>query len=131
VTFAPQSRDICPRCRTARLRRWADLTDEEREVLRRLPAAAEFTLSDIQGVALVMPLGPNRGKVRVRVDNGEEATEAVIDLYAPTVQPRRVVFADSSSSGPTVTVTLEVLAERNPVSTGRWVSFDALVVLVE
>ncbi|HEY9285506.1 MAG TPA: hypothetical protein VIP46_18790, partial [Pyrinomonadaceae bacterium] len=30
----------CPRCSSARLRAWGELTDDEREVVRRLPAAA-------------------------------------------------------------------------------------------
>ena len=40
------SRDTCPRCRTARPRAWGELTDEEREVVRRLPASAEFTQAE-------------------------------------------------------------------------------------
>ena len=31
----------CPRCSAARLRAWDELTDDEREVVRRLPAAAD------------------------------------------------------------------------------------------
>jgi hypothetical protein len=34
--------DQCPRCGTARLRRWSELSDEEREVVRRLPASADY-----------------------------------------------------------------------------------------
>jgi Zn ribbon nucleic-acid-binding protein len=33
----------CPRCDADRLRSWSELTDEEREVVKRLPAAAEWT----------------------------------------------------------------------------------------
>ena len=46
MTHPATSRDICPRCRTARLRAWGDLTDEEREVVRRLPGSADFSLAE-------------------------------------------------------------------------------------
>ena len=34
----------CPRCGVGRLRRWDELSDEEREVVRRLPASADEPL---------------------------------------------------------------------------------------
>ena len=34
----------CPRCGAPRLRAWSELNDEEREVVRRLPASAEYSL---------------------------------------------------------------------------------------
>lgn len=40
------TRDPCPRCGHARLRAWDELTAEEREVARRLPASAAFTLDE-------------------------------------------------------------------------------------
>lgn len=36
------TQNICPRCGAARLRSWGELSDEEREVARRLPAATDF-----------------------------------------------------------------------------------------
>ena len=36
----------CPRCGEGRLRVWTELNDEEREVVRRLPAAAEYDLGE-------------------------------------------------------------------------------------
>jgi hypothetical protein len=33
----------CPRCAEERLRAWGELTDEEREVGRRLPGAADYS----------------------------------------------------------------------------------------
>jgi hypothetical protein len=33
----------CPRCGEGRLRSWQELDDEEREVVRRLPASADYT----------------------------------------------------------------------------------------
>lgn len=32
----------CPRCGERRLRAWSDLSEEEREVVRRLPASADY-----------------------------------------------------------------------------------------
>ncbi|HEY1403834.1 MAG TPA: hypothetical protein VGB05_06890 [Pyrinomonadaceae bacterium] len=36
----------CPRCDAPRLRAWGELSEEEREVVRRLPASADFTLAE-------------------------------------------------------------------------------------
>ena len=36
--------DRCPRCSAARLRAWDELTDDEREVVRRLPADAPLAV---------------------------------------------------------------------------------------
>ncbi len=36
----------CPRCGTERLRPWSELSDEEREVVRRLPASADYSLDE-------------------------------------------------------------------------------------
>jgi hypothetical protein len=41
-----ETTERCPRCAAARLRAWGELTDEEREVVRRLPASAEATISE-------------------------------------------------------------------------------------
>jgi len=38
----------CPRCGTERLKRWSELTDEQREVVRRLPASADYSLDERQ-----------------------------------------------------------------------------------
>lgn len=38
--------DRCPRCRMERLRAWSELTDEEREVVRRLPASADYSIDE-------------------------------------------------------------------------------------
>jgi hypothetical protein len=34
----------CPRCGAGRVRAWSELTDEDREVVRRLPASADYSL---------------------------------------------------------------------------------------
>jgi hypothetical protein len=39
-------RDLCPRCRAGRLREWRELNAEERELARRLPASAAYTLAE-------------------------------------------------------------------------------------
>ena len=36
----------CPRCDAARLRAWDELSDEEREVVRRLPASADLSIEE-------------------------------------------------------------------------------------
>jgi hypothetical protein len=38
----------CPRCRVGRLRSWKALNDEEQEVVRKLPASAEYSLGERQ-----------------------------------------------------------------------------------
>ena len=45
-----ESSNQCPRCGTARLRSWSELSDEEREVVKRLPASAEFSLEERQAI---------------------------------------------------------------------------------
>jgi len=36
----------CPRCGEGRLRGWGELSDEEREVVKRLPASADYSLDE-------------------------------------------------------------------------------------
>jgi hypothetical protein len=38
----------CPRCEKRGLKTWTDLNDEQREVVKRLPASANFQLSERQ-----------------------------------------------------------------------------------
>ena len=38
----------CPRCDKPGLKTWAELDDEEREVVTRLPASAEYSLTERQ-----------------------------------------------------------------------------------
>ena len=40
------SEDLCPRCHEGRLRVWRELSADQREVVRRLPAAAEYTSTE-------------------------------------------------------------------------------------
>jgi hypothetical protein len=36
----------CPSCGGGRLKPWKDLNDEEREIVRRLPASADYSLDE-------------------------------------------------------------------------------------
>ena len=38
----------CPRCENPRLKSWSELNDEEREVVKRLPQSAEYSLEERQ-----------------------------------------------------------------------------------
>jgi len=41
-----KSHASCPRCEKRGLKRWTDLSDEEREVVKRLPLSAEYSLEE-------------------------------------------------------------------------------------
>jgi len=41
-----ESSKQCPRCAAERLRTWNELSDEEREVVRRLPESADYSLEE-------------------------------------------------------------------------------------
>jgi hypothetical protein len=41
-----QSQAQCPRCGVGRLRGWRELGEEEQEVVRRLPASADYSLDE-------------------------------------------------------------------------------------
>ena len=43
-----ESSNQCSRCGAGRLRGWSELNDEERELVRRLPASAEYSLEERQ-----------------------------------------------------------------------------------
>jgi len=38
--------DKCPRCDQPGLRSWEELNDEEREVVKRLPASADYSIEE-------------------------------------------------------------------------------------
>jgi hypothetical protein len=40
----------CPKCGEERLRTWDELSDEEREVVRRLPGSADYKISERQAM---------------------------------------------------------------------------------
>jgi hypothetical protein len=41
-----ESAKQCPRCDTGRLRGWSELNDEEREVVKRLPASTDYSIEE-------------------------------------------------------------------------------------
>jgi hypothetical protein len=38
--------DKCPRCGEGRLREWQELSEDEREVVKRLPGSAEYSAAE-------------------------------------------------------------------------------------
>lgn len=46
VKMNVQSTDVCLHCGVGRARRWSELSEEEQEVVRRLPASADFSLQE-------------------------------------------------------------------------------------
>jgi rRNA maturation protein Nop10 len=51
----PTADEKCPRCGEGRMRSWNELSAEERELVRRLPASAGYTLAERQGRHLWCP----------------------------------------------------------------------------
>jgi len=41
-------KQMCPRCEKPRLKSWSELNDEEREVVKRLPLSARYSLAERQ-----------------------------------------------------------------------------------
>jgi hypothetical protein len=78
-----------------------------------LAPAVTFTISG--NAAWVSTLGPDQGLGQVQVDNGKPE---VVDLYSPTFQTRRVVWARDALAAGTHTITLTVLGKKSPVNPG-------------
>jgi hypothetical protein len=76
-----------------------------------LVPAVQYTVSG--NAAWVSTLGPEQGLAQVQVDNGKQE---VVDLYSPTVQPRRVVWARDAMAAGTHTVTVTVLGKKSTVN---------------
>jgi Abnormal spindle-like microcephaly-assoc'd, ASPM-SPD-2-Hydin len=77
-----------------------------------LPAVT-FTVSG--NAARVSTLGPDHGMPQAQVDGG---SPQLVDLYSPTVQTGRVVWAGDALAVGTHTVTLTVLGKRSPLNAG-------------
>src|SRR5262249_51492302 len=75
----------------------------------------------------IATLGPDRGLATVSIDGGVPVT---VDLYSPTLQTARVVFARNDLGPGQHTVSIAVLQQRNPLSTGTRVDHDAFVALL-
>jgi hypothetical protein len=97
-----------------------------------LVPAVQYAVSG--NAAWVSTLGPDQGLAQVQVDNGKQE---VVDLYSPTVQPRRVVWARDAMAAGTHTVTVTVLGKKstanpNPCNTGTkcaQVDLDAAIMI--
>ena len=77
-------------------------------------AQTTFTVSG--NAAWVSNMGPDRGLAQVQVDGG---TPQVVDLYAPTADPRpRVVWARDALAAGNHTVTVTVLGKRSSLNPG-------------
>jgi hypothetical protein len=78
-----------------------------------LVPAVTYTVSG--NAAWVSTLGPDQGLAQVQVDNGKPE---VVDLYSPTFQTRRVVWARDALAAGTHTVTLTVLGKKSTLNPG-------------
>jgi hypothetical protein len=77
-------------------------------------------------LAWIATRGADRGRAEVRVDGGPAT---VVDLYSPTLQGRRIVFAASNLAPGTHTLQITTLAVPNPAASGTRVDVDAFLVL--
>lgn len=48
VNIFMKTEDSCPRCDKRGLKKWTELNDEEREVVKRLPLSAKYSLAERQ-----------------------------------------------------------------------------------
>jgi hypothetical protein len=78
-----------------------------------LVPAVTFTV--VGNAAWVSTLGPDQGLAQIQVDNGKPE---VVDLYAPTVQTGRVVWARDALAAGVHTVTLTVLGKKSTLNAG-------------
>jgi hypothetical protein len=76
-----------------------------------LAPAVTFTVSG--NAAWVSTLGPDQGLAQVQVDGGKPD---VVDLYSPTIQNARVVWARDALAAGTHTITLTVLGKKSTVN---------------
>jgi hypothetical protein len=90
-------------------------------------AGSTVTLrSAASDLAIVATVGPDRGRFRVDVDG---APGRVIDLYAPTLGYRRVVWTQHFESPGPHRLRIVVLGEQGDLSTGATVEIDAIAAL--
>ena len=79
-----------------------------------------------RNVALVSNRAPNRGRAALYLDGAYVGT---LDLYASTVQLRRIVYSRTFPSSGPHTLEVRPTGTRHPYSTGTRVDLDAFVVL--
>lgn len=95
-------------------------------VVRSAPISHSTDVSQCQSLAWVSTKGPDRGIAEVLLDGRKVAT---VNLYAPTVQTRQVVWARNVNPSGSYVLEIEVLGTRNRASTGTRVDVDAFVLL--
>jgi hypothetical protein len=88
--------------------------------------ASQSWKANVSSFAVVSTLGPNRGRAEVWVDGVRVAT---VDLYASSVQRRRVVYAVDFGSTAQHTIELRVAGTKNSKSSGVRVDFDAFLAI--
>lgn len=88
--------------------------------------AQQSLTATMQDVAIVSTRGPNRGIAQVWLDG---ALVATFDLYSPTTQYRRVVWAADFATAASHTVVLRVTGTKNPASSAKRVDLDAYLVM--
>jgi len=90
-----------------------------------LRAGAAFTTNG--SIAWITTLGPNRGKVSVRVDDKDSV---IVDLYSDTLRAAAVGYvATNLAPGRAHRMVVHALAESNKLATGGQVDVDAFIVV--
>ncbi|NBD22944.1 S8 family serine peptidase [Paenibacillus glycinis] len=72
--------------------------------------------------------GPNRGKAEIYID-GKLATSSPVDLYSPSYRFQSSVFELTDLDNEMHTIKIVNTAEKNPKSSGNYLSFDVLKVI--
>ena len=90
-----------------------------------LRASAPFTISG--SIAWITSMGPDRGKVSVRVDDKDSV---IVDLYSDTSRVAAVGYvATNLAAGRTHRMVVHALARKNNLSTAARVDMDAFIVV--
>jgi hypothetical protein len=89
--------------------------------------SARISVPRAKGLAWVATRGPDRGTATVIIDGVIKAT---IDLWAPQVEPARVVYATSFSGTASHTIRVTATGRKRAASTGTKVTVDGFAALV-
>jgi len=88
--------------------------------------SAQIRVPRATDLAWVATRGPDRGRATVTVDGVIKAT---VDLYAPTLEPARVVYTTSFSGTKAHTLKVTVSGKKAAQSSGTKVTVDAFVAI--
>lgn len=88
--------------------------------------SAAITVPRATGLGWVATKGPDRGRATVMVDGVIKAT---IDLWAPEVEPARIVYATSFSGTRSHTISVSATGRKQKRSTGTKVTVDGFVAI--